>query len=110
VLPLTDSAGMRDESEYSGLNAITLAVEEMNKRMGANGRELALYVCDTQRATDRAKEQAAFMAEQLKLPAILASGSQQCLDISAATPHVPDDDHVGDGDQPRARHRVQREH
>lgn len=85
VLPLTDTMGVRDESEFAGLNAFNQAIEEMNQRNGANGRNFALYVCDTQRDSDRAKNQARWMAEQLKVPAVLTSGSQQSLDVSEAT-------------------------
>lgn len=86
VLPLTDTAGARDESEFAGLNAITQAVEEMNQKGGASDmRRFGLYVCDTQRNDDRAKAQAGWLAEQLKVPAILTSGSQQSLEVSGAT-------------------------
>ncbi len=85
VLPLTDAMGARDESEYAGLDAFTQAIEEMNQKDGANGRHFALYVCDTQRDGDRAKTQAAWMAKQLKVPALITSGSQQSLDVSSAT-------------------------
>src|SRR6185436_21168721 len=73
------------ESEYAGLNAMQQALEEMNRNQGANGREFALYVCDTQRTTDKAKSQSQWMAEQLHVPAVLTSGSQQSLDVSSAT-------------------------
>jgi branched-chain amino acid transport system substrate-binding protein len=85
VLPLT-SGGSRDESEYAGLNAFTLAIDEMNQRGGAgNGRLFALWVCDTRRDTAIAKSQAGWLAEKLNVPAIFTSGSQQSLDVSAAT-------------------------
>src|SRR5262249_14151222 len=63
----------------------TLAVDEMNQRMGANGRNFAVYVCDTQRSEDRAKAQGAWMAQQAKVPTVITSGSQQTLTISFAT-------------------------
>lgn len=86
VLPLTtDSSGARDESEYAGLNAFTQALDEMNQRMGANGRNFALHVCDTQRDETRASDQAKWMAEQLKVPVVLSSGSGQTINISFAT-------------------------
>ncbi|MBL8954407.1 MAG: ABC transporter substrate-binding protein [Myxococcaceae bacterium] len=85
VLPLTDSSGVRDESEFAGLDAFTQAIEEMNQKDGANGRRFGLYVCDTQRDGERAETQAGWLATELGIPAIITSGSQQSLDVSGAT-------------------------
>ena len=85
VLPLT-AGGARDESEYAGLNAFAQAIEEMNQLGGAgNSKVFALYVCDTARSGDTAKAQAAWLAENLAVPAVFTSGSQQSLDVSEAT-------------------------
>jgi branched-chain amino acid transport system substrate-binding protein len=86
VLPLTtDAMGTKDDSEQAGLNAFTLAVDEMNQRMGANGHNFALFVCDTQKNGDIAKTQSTFMSGTAGVPALLTSGSQQTITVSEAT-------------------------
>jgi branched-chain amino acid transport system substrate-binding protein len=86
VLPLTtDAMGTKDDSEQAGLNAFQMAVDEMNQRMGANGHNFALFVCDTQKNGDIAKTQSTFMSETAGVPALLTSGSQQTITVSQAT-------------------------
>ncbi|MBK7862846.1 MAG: ABC transporter substrate-binding protein [Archangiaceae bacterium] len=86
ILPLSaDSMGTRDESQYAGLNSYVMALEEMNRNAGTGAHPFAMYVCDTQRSSDIAKKQAKWMAEELKVPALIAGGSQQALDIAGAS-------------------------
>ncbi|MHB8878669.1 MAG: ABC transporter substrate-binding protein [Myxococcaceae bacterium] len=88
ALPLT-LEGATDESEKQGLNALTLALDEVNQRDGVGGRPFALYLCDTTGDNDRLKAQATWLAEQLKVAAIITSWSGQTL--AAATVTVPRD-------------------
>ncbi|MBI3181890.1 MAG: ABC transporter substrate-binding protein [Myxococcales bacterium] len=81
------SSGQKDESEKQGLNAMALALEEVNQRDGVAGRPFALYVCDTAGDKDRIKQQATWLAEELLAPAVITSGSSQT--IAAQQETVP---------------------
>jgi branched-chain amino acid transport system substrate-binding protein len=92
ALPLTTNGALDggvDESEKQGLNAITLALDEVNQRDGVGGRPFALYLCNTGGDKDRVKAQATWLAGQLKAVAMFTSGSGQTL--AAATVTVPAD-------------------
>jgi branched-chain amino acid transport system substrate-binding protein len=84
TLPLT-SGGQTDQSEVMGLNALLLALEEVNQRDGVGGRRFALHVCDTRGEGDRIRAQAAWLADQQGAPAIITSGSGHTLAASAET-------------------------
>lgn len=76
LLPLTEN-GVADNSELQGLNAMRLAVSEVNDRNGLKNRSFALFVCDTGRVDETTGLQTAWMVENLGVPAILTSGSGQ---------------------------------
>ena len=85
ALPLTVTGGGQDQSELQGLNAIRLAVEEINQRQGVAGRPFALYVCDTAGDAAKIKEQVAYLIDTKKVPAVITSGSGQTLAASSVT-------------------------
>ncbi len=76
LLPLTEN-GAADNSELQGLNAMRLAVSEVNDRNGLKNRSFGLFVCDTGRVDETTRTQAAWMIDNLQVPAILTSGSGQ---------------------------------
>lgn len=76
LLPLTDM-GTLDNSEVQGLNAMLLAVSEVNDRSGLKNRSFGLFVCDTGRVEETTKLQTQWMVDNLRVPAILTSGSGQ---------------------------------
>ncbi|MBU8900521.1 amino acid ABC transporter substrate-binding protein [Corallococcus sp. H22C18031201] len=84
VLPITTSEGT-DESEEQDLNALKLALDEVNQLEGVGGRRFVLYVCDSHADTDRAKTQAEWMVGDKGVSAIFTSGSAQTISISTIT-------------------------
>lgn len=80
ALPLTagvpDAGGTLDDSEVGGLNALKLALDEVNVRT-IDGRKLALYVCDTYRDAPTTNAQVTWLADELGAKAIFFSGSGQ---------------------------------
>ena len=82
LLPLTNLAGVADDSEQQGLNAMRLAVSEVNDRNGLKNRSFGLFVCNTSRDKDITATQTAWMIDNLKVPAILTSGTGQTQDIT----------------------------
>lgn len=81
LLPLTEN-GVADDSEKQGLNAMRLAVSEVNDRNGLKNRSFGLFVCNTERNTEITATQTAWMIENLHVPAILTSGSGQTQQIT----------------------------
>lgn len=88
LLPLSEvidgGAEVIDDSEVAGLNAIELAVEDVNGSAGINNRRFSLFVCNTRRTSDTLAEQATWAVTQLGVPAIITSGSGQTLAASGA--------------------------
>lgn len=84
ALPLT-SGGQPDQSELQGLNAILLALEEVNQREGVGGRPFALHICDTAGDADKVKLQVEWLADSAKTPAIITSGSGQTIAASSVS-------------------------
>jgi branched-chain amino acid transport system substrate-binding protein len=84
VLPLTDvpDAGTVDQSEQQGLNALTLALEEGNQRDGIKGKKFALFLCNTGGDDALAKQEVEWMADNLKVPAVITSGSGQSIAVT----------------------------
>ena len=72
ILPLTDM-GSADDSETQGVNAMRLAVSEVNDRMGLRNRSFGLFVCNTNKTDEPTKTQIAWMVENLQVPAIIMS-------------------------------------
>lgn len=87
ALPITVGSAT-DESEVQGLNAVRLALDEVNQRQGVAGRGFALEVCDTGGDTERLKLQVAYLAD-LGAIAVMTSGSTATL--TAAPILVPRD-------------------
>ncbi len=88
TLPLTVGGSLDggvDESEVQGLNAIALALEQVNQRDGVGGRPFSLYVCNTGGDKDRIKVQAEWLNEQLGVPALFTSGSSQTISVHTVT-------------------------
>lgn len=79
LLPLSEGldGGVVDASEVAGLNAMDLAIEDVNGSGGVNPRLFALYVCNTGRLKDVISSQVQWAVTQLDAPAILTSGSSQ---------------------------------
>jgi branched-chain amino acid transport system substrate-binding protein len=84
ALPLTNSDGA-DESEVQALNAIKLAMDEINERQGVAGRRFMLHICDTRSDPDRAKEQAEWLVKEKGVPVVFTSGSGQTLSVTNVT-------------------------
>ncbi|MBZ4407897.1 ABC transporter substrate-binding protein [Myxococcus sp. XM-1-1-1] len=84
ALPLTTSTG-EDVSERQALNALKLAMEEINQREGVGGRRFNLLICDTRSEPARAREQAEWLVTERGVPAIFSSGSAQTIAISTIT-------------------------
>jgi branched-chain amino acid transport system substrate-binding protein len=84
ALPLTNSEGP-DESEVQALNAIKLAVDEINERQGVAGRRFTLHICDTRSEPDRAKEQADWLVKEKSVPVVFTSGSGQTISVTSVT-------------------------
>lgn len=83
-LPLTSTpdSGIVDESEQQGLNALSLAVDEGNLRDGIKGRKFALLFCNNGGDDALAKAQVDWLGSQLKVPAVVTSGSGQTIAIA----------------------------
>lgn len=81
LLPITED-GVSDDSEVQGLNAIRLAAAEVNERGGLKGRSFGVFACDTQRDPALTASQAAWMVQNLRVPAIISSGSSQALTLA----------------------------
>ncbi|WP_426749245.1 ABC transporter substrate-binding protein [Myxococcus sp. Y35] len=84
AVPLSTSDGP-DESEVQALNAIKLALDEVNQREGVNGRPFVLHICDTRSDPNRAAEQAQWLIRERQVPMIFASSSAQALAVSSFT-------------------------
>jgi branched-chain amino acid transport system substrate-binding protein len=88
ALPLSLSATNptlgKDESEVQGLNAIRLALDEINDR-GAAGKKLTLHVCDTAADPTRTAMQTEWLVNEKKIAALLTAGSTQTLAAAAIT-------------------------
>lgn len=81
LLPLSAGVdgGAIDASEVAGLNAMDLAVDDVNGSGGVDNRLFALYVCNTGRIASILDAQATWMIKQAGVPAIITSGSGQTL-------------------------------
>ncbi|WP_224242526.1 ABC transporter substrate-binding protein [Hyalangium gracile] len=88
ALPLSLSAtnpdAGKDESEQQGINAILLALEEINQR-GAAGKKLALHFCDTAGDPARTALQTQWLVTEKKIVALMTGGSTQTLAASEVT-------------------------
>lgn len=87
ALPLTTDGTTTDESERQGLNAMLLALEEINQNQGVNNRPFLLHFCDTQGDSEKLKAMAGWLIDEKKALAIITSGSAQT--IAASTVTVP---------------------
>ena len=86
ILPLTyadDGGTLEDPKEAARLNAIQLALEEINQRK-ISGRPVVLHVCDSHRSTQEAEDQAAWMVKDTPAVAILTAGSSQTLAVAGS--------------------------
>lgn len=84
ILPLTyaeDGGTLDDPKENARLNAIQLALEEINMRK-VSGRPVVLHVCDSHRSAQEAADQAAWMVKDTPSVAILTAGSSQTLAVA----------------------------
>jgi branched-chain amino acid transport system substrate-binding protein len=73
-----------DESDEQGLNALLLALEEINQR-GISDKQIALYYCDTASDAERARKQAEWMVNDKKISAVVTAGSSQTLEVAKVT-------------------------
>lgn len=67
-----------DDSDVAGLNAIKLAVDEINESGGVGNRAFKLLICDTTGDNTVIAEQVTFLAGQ-KVPAVITGGSSQTI-------------------------------
>jgi ABC-type branched-subunit amino acid transport system substrate-binding protein len=67
------------------LDAMRLALDEINQRDGISGHPFALYVCDNRDDPALIKEQARYLAEHVKVPAVVTSWSDLTLAASSVT-------------------------
>jgi branched-chain amino acid transport system substrate-binding protein len=74
LLPLSER-GQADDTEVQGLNAMKLAISEANDRQGVRNKSFGLFVCNTQRDRNIAAKQGAWFIENLRVPAVLTSGT-----------------------------------
>lgn len=88
VLPLslsaTDPSAGQDTSEVQGLNAIRLALDELNEP-GRNSRKITLHMCDTAFDAMRTADQTRWLVNEKKIVALLTAGSSQTLAAAAVT-------------------------
>jgi branched-chain amino acid transport system substrate-binding protein len=83
-LSATNPGAGKDESEVQGLNAILLALDEINQR-GAAGKKLTLHVCDTAFDSARTALQTQWLVNEKKIVALLTAGSSQTLAAADVT-------------------------
>ncbi len=83
-LSATNPAAGKDESEVQGLNAILLALTEINER-GAAGKKLTLHMCDTAFDPARTRLQTQWLVNEKKITALLTAGSSQTLAAAEIT-------------------------
>lgn len=77
LLPLHDG-DVVDDSERAGLDAITLALTQVNDLDGIGlQRRFGLYVCDTRRNEAVLQSQLEWVVRNLETPAVFTSGSGQ---------------------------------
>ncbi len=76
LLPLTDN-GASFESEPQRLNAMRLAVSQVNSAGGIQGRLFALYSCNTDRNNATLETQLNWAVREVGAPAVFTSGSAQ---------------------------------
>ncbi len=77
LLPLHDGDTL-DDSEQAGLNAITLAIGQINNLDGIGlQRRFGLYLCDTRRDDPTLAKQLEWMVQNVEVPAVFTSGSSQ---------------------------------
>jgi branched-chain amino acid transport system substrate-binding protein len=87
ILPLAslidggaDPRGGTDLREVARLNAMELAVKDVNESAGINNRRFSLYVCNSGRQQQALLvEQATWAVTQLGVPAVITSGSTATL-------------------------------
>jgi branched-chain amino acid transport system substrate-binding protein len=84
LLPLTAGldGGATNDPQVAGLDAFELAVRDVNESGGVNGRRFSLYVCNTGREADALISQSRWLIEQLGVPAIFTSGSDETATLS----------------------------
>lgn len=83
-LSATNPGAGKDESEVQGLNAILLALDEINQR-GVLGRKITLHVCDTAFDATRTATQTQWLVTEKKIVALLTAGSSQTLAAADVT-------------------------
>lgn len=78
ALPITNAAGVNTRS-VQNLNAILLALNEINGRSGVAGRPFSLTVCDTGGSAERASEQVDWMGRDEGVVAAIVPTSSAVL-------------------------------
>ncbi len=76
-----------DDGQIQLLNALRLALDEINQRDGVSGRMLSVRACDNAGQAARAKEQTRWLVDEIKVPVMMTSWSS--LTLSAADVTVP---------------------
>jgi serine/threonine protein kinase/ABC-type branched-subunit amino acid transport system substrate-binding protein len=78
TLPLS-FAGQPEDAQLQLLNAMRLALDEINQRDGVAGRSFTLRVCDNAGDISRVKAQVRWLVDDLKVPALMTSWSSMTL-------------------------------
>lgn len=84
ALPITSANGVNTRS-VQNLNAMLLALEEINERSGVAGRQFALTVCDTGGSAEKASSQVAWMGDEGIVATIVPTSSAV---LAAAQPAI----------------------
>ncbi|WP_434387412.1 ABC transporter substrate-binding protein [Melittangium boletus] len=77
----TEANAPKDESDEQAFNAALLAMEQVNAR-GINGKQFALYLCDTGGDAERARIQADWLVKEKQVAAVLTAGSSQTYTVA----------------------------
>jgi serine/threonine-protein kinase len=86
TLPLS-VAGSPEDAQAQLLNAMRLALDEINQRDGVAGRRFALAVCDNAGDVARLKPQVRWLVDSLRVPALVTSWSS--LTLAAVNQTLP---------------------
>jgi branched-chain amino acid transport system substrate-binding protein len=86
TLPLS-VAGAPEDAQVQLLNAMRLALDEINQRDGVAGRRFALAICDNAGEVARLKPQVRWLIDSVRVPALVTSWSS--LTLAAVNQTLP---------------------
>ncbi len=86
VLSLTDTGGNPSDIDLQELNALVLALEQINTRGVGNGRSFALHVCDyASNAETHVPEITRYLTDRVGVPAVIVANSSGVLEAAKET-------------------------